>query len=235
MDYKKKILILTTDTHHHRFLIKILDNNPLFELIVFFIKEKKTKKKFDQLQDNFEKKNFFQNKKKKLLKKVYYFNDVNSRSLQLKLKKINPKVGIIFGTKKVSLKTIKIFKYNLLNIHRGIMEKYRGLDSEYWAIFHNDYSSIGTTIHFANEYLDKGKIIFQKRLKLKKNMKAYQLRYHTTKLIEPVIINVLKNIISKKIKTKKKQKIGKYYSHMPELLKNFVIKKFDNHCKDIKK
>ena len=83
------------------------------------------------------------------------------------MNRINPDLGISFGTGKISPEIIKLFNKGIINIHRGIMTKYRGLDSEYWASCHSDFKSIGTTIHYVNKHLDKGKTIFQKKLKLK--------------------------------------------------------------------
>ena len=66
---------------------------------------------------------------------------------------MKPDLGVVFGTRKISTKIINLFKFGLINIHRGIVEKYRGLDSEYWALYHRDYKNIGITIHQVSEDL----------------------------------------------------------------------------------
>ena len=116
------------------------------------------------------------------------------------------------------------------------MENYRGLDSEFWACYYNDFNSIGTTIHIVNKYLDKGKLIFQKKLKLKKKMKAYQLRYYTTLIAIKNIIKIINMICYKKkiITNHKNQKHGKYYSSIPNRFKEIAYKKFDNYCLRLK-
>ena len=81
---------------------------------------------------------------------------------------MKPDLGVVFGTRKISKKIINLFKFGLINIHRGIVEKYRGLDSEYWALYHRDYKNIGITIHQVSEDLDTGKVIVQRKLKMKK-------------------------------------------------------------------
>ena len=65
-------------------------------------------------------------------------------------------------------------------MHRGNLKKYRGLDSELWAIYHDDYKEIKTTIHKINEKLDNGRILLSKKPTLTKT-KLYQLRFIMTK------------------------------------------------------
>lgn len=144
-------------------------------------------------------------------------------------------MGILFGTKKVKKPLIEIFKKNLINIHRGIMEKYRGLDSEFWASYYKDYKNIGSTIHYVNLELDRGKIIYQKKLKLEKNMKSYQLKALTTEIVSKKINKVINKIVSNNILTKKNQKIGNYFSAIDFLTKKKSIKNFDLYCKELKK
>lgn len=237
MEYKPRVILITTNSLHHQFLIKTINKNIKVELIVFFIKEKKKiiKNKFYQKEFYFEKKFFFMNKNYHIENCCFYFDDVNSNKLIEKIKLIKPKVGILFGTKKVRKNLIQIFKKNLINIHRGIMEKYRGLDSEFWASYYKDYKNIGSTIHYVNPELDKGKIIYQKRLKLKKNMKSHQLKALTTEIVSNKINNVINKIVSNEIATKKKQKVGNYFSKIDFFKKKKAIKNFDLYCKKIKK
>ena len=122
---------------------------------------------------------FFNNKSYKIKNKIYYEENVNSKKVVDLIKKQKPDLGILFGTKKVSVKVINAFK-KIDKRSSRYNAKYRGLDSEFWAIFNDDYKIIGTTIHFVNSHLDKGKIIFEEKLKLKRNMKCYQLRFYTT-------------------------------------------------------
>ena len=80
-------------------------------------------------------------------------------------------------------KLIKIlfqfFKFGLINVHRGIINKYRGLDSDLWAIYHKDLDNIGVTIHKVDENLDTGKRNRSKKIKnYKKKIKIYQLKFY---------------------------------------------------------
>lgn len=219
-----KIILLTTNTYHHKYLIKEINSQRDIELFIFLIQKKNerfyAKNKFEEKEIKFEKKKFFKNKKYYIKNKTFYFNNVNSKKCIKSIKQISPDLGILFGTKKVSLEIIKSFQNNLINVHRGVMEKYRGLDSEYWALYKKDFFNLGSTIHYVNKHLDKGKIIYEKKLKIKKNFRCFQLRYHLTVLAVKYLIKLLVLIKKKKnIFTFKNQKIGQYYSYIPKKLK----------------
>ena len=60
---------------------------------------------------------------------------------------INPEslgliIGIVFGCRKIKQDIIKSFNYGLINIHRGVIKKYRGLESDLWALFYKDFNNI---------------------------------------------------------------------------------------------
>lgn len=228
---KAKVIIFTTKTLHHYYLIKILNENKKIDLTIFFIddkKEKLTKKQYD-----FEKLQFFNNSKYKIKNKSFLFKEINSKKVLRKISKEDPFIGILFGTKKVSQDFINLFDNKLINIHRGIMEKYRGLDSEFWSSYFEDFNFIGTTIHLVNEQLDMGKIIYQKKLILKKNMKCYQLRCFTTLIAAKKINQIIQKFLSKKIVFKKKQQIGKYFSNIQDSKKKIAFENFDKYCKNL--
>ena len=151
-----RIILFTTKTLHHSFLIKKLEENKLNELYIFYERKKvrpnyKTGDIKKKEKIFFEKKNFFNKKKYKIKSPIFKIYSVNSNLSLKKIKKINPDLGIIFGTGKVSEKLIKLFDNKIINIHRGIMRKYRGLDSEFWAAYNMDFRSIGTTVHFVDK------------------------------------------------------------------------------------
>ena len=59
------------------------------------------------------------------------------------------------------------FKGRILNIHPSLLPKYKGLNTHERAIKNKDKYS-GCTVHFVNSKLDSGKIIIQKKVKIKK-------------------------------------------------------------------
>lgn len=231
---KKLVILFTTKTTHHLALINEIAKFKNIEFNIFYIKEKKIKKtNFLKKIDKFEKKFFSQNNIDMNFSKIYHIDNLNSKKTISIIKKKKPNVGILFGTKKVSLEFINIFGKNLINIHRGIMEKYRGLDSEYWACFNKDFKSIGTTIHVVDTFLDKGKIILQKKIKLNKLTKCYKLRYLTTMIAIENINKIIKKILIGNVIYKKKQNIGKYYSSISKNYLNKGCNYLHQYCKNL--
>ena len=62
---------------------------------------------------------------------------------------------------------IKKFKGKIINIHPSLLPKYKGLNTHKKAIENNDKFS-GCSVHFVTAKLDSGKIIMQKKVKIKK-------------------------------------------------------------------
>ena len=68
----------------------------------------------------------------------------------------------------ISKNFIKNFKGKILNIHPSLLPKYKGLNTHQRAINNNEKFS-GCTVHYVSTKLDSGKIILQKKVKIKKN------------------------------------------------------------------
>ena len=107
----------------------------------------------------------------KIKRKVFEFkNHVQAEKKilsELKRSKIN--LICLAGFMKIlSSDFIKNFNSNILNVHPSLLPKYKGLNTHEKAIKNEDKYS-GCTVHYVNAKLDSGKIINQKRVKIKKN------------------------------------------------------------------
>ena len=231
-----KFVLLSTDTYHHWYFInKLKEFNIYFDQIIF---ETSSVKPLFKTEPFFTKEThlFEENRWGKFLnksQKVFLVNNVNDIKTQEEIKKINPDVGLTFGTRKLKTSTINLFSKYILNIHRGITQKYRGLDSEFWAIYHNDFKNIGTTLHKIDENLDTGDVIFQDRINFKNVKHICNLRALTTEIALKQTVNFFNTYKKKKIKFHKQKKIGRYYSFMPLDLKNTLEIKFHNYIEKI--
>ena len=107
----------------------------------------------------------------KIKKKVFNFKKqaVAEKEILLKLKKNQINLICLAGFMKILSKNfIHNFKGQILNIHPSLLPKYKGLHTHVKAIRNKDEYS-GCTVHFVNSKLDSGKIIIQKKVKIKKN------------------------------------------------------------------
>ncbi len=104
------------------------------------------------------KKRIFKFKKKKL--------DEKKILKILKFEKIN--LICLAGFMKILSKSfIKNFKGKILNIHPSLLPKYKGLNTHKRVLL-NKEKYTGCTVHFVSPNLDSGKIIMQKKIKVKK-------------------------------------------------------------------
>ena len=141
---------------------------------------------------------------------------------------------IVFGTGVLKKKLFLLFKNRIFNLHGGNPEMYRGLDSIFWTIFNNQYSHIETTLHKLEKKIDTGKLFMTKKICLKKNMKFYEIRYYNTVNCIILCKLLIKKILKKKkIKLIKQKGIGRYYTAMPTILKDYCINKFESYTKNL--
>lgn len=80
------------------------------------------------------------------------------------LKNIDPDLIIVSGTRIISKKVIDAVSCRFINLHAGITPKYRGVHGTYWALANKDSENSGVTVHFVDEGIDTGNIIYQSRV-----------------------------------------------------------------------
>ena len=131
---------------------------------------KKTKKfnVTSVISDNKKAKGLLFAKKKKIkclivnYKNKYY----SEKQIYNFIKKENVSLIALAGFMRIlSKKLIKKIKIPIINIHPSLLPKYKGPNTHQRAINNKEKYS-GCTVHYVNEYLDSGKIIMQKKVKI---------------------------------------------------------------------
>ena len=107
----------------------------------------------------------------KIEKKIFKFKkkSLDERKILkiLKFKRID--LICLAGFMKILSKSfIKNFKGKILNIHPSLLPNYKGLNTHKRVLL-NKEKYTGCTVHFVSPTLDSGKIIMQKKLKIKKD------------------------------------------------------------------
>ena len=109
--------------------------------------------------------------KKRIEKKIINFikpKESEKKILTL-LNKRKIKFICLAGFMKIlSNKFIKKFNGKIVNIHPSLLPKYKGLNTHKKVLENKDKFS-GCTVHYVTSKLDSGKIILQKKIKIKKN------------------------------------------------------------------
>ena len=67
----------------------------------------------------------------------------------------------------LSINFIKKFRGKIVNIHPSLLPKYKGLNT-HKRVLENKEKFTGCTVHYVNSKLDSGKIILQRKVKIKK-------------------------------------------------------------------
>jgi methionyl-tRNA formyltransferase len=92
------------------------------------------------------------------LMKVESVNDAACLDI---LRKLQPAVVIVNGTRIISKKVLEGIDAVFINTHAGITPKYRGVHGTYWALVNNDTDNCGVTIHLVDKGIDTGGVLYQ--------------------------------------------------------------------------
>jgi methionyl-tRNA formyltransferase len=213
------------------------------DIIVFCETKSSVKFNFETLhsfeieRDEFERKLWFNGENiflENISQTIYFdsFNDPNSLDV---LMKSEPDIIIVFGSGMLNKSFVNCFRDRIINLHGGDPELYRGLDSHLWALYHQDFESLITTIHHLDVELDTGGIILQSSLPIEKDMKLFMLRSINTEVCIKLSLSAI-DMFKRfgKFISRPQRSRGRYYSAMPSDLKTVAEKKFNNFIKSIK-
>ena len=142
----------------------------LENLFKFSLKKKSLIKIVLVVSNNSKAKGLIFAKKKNIKNKVFSFIDKKKAENKVlkELKKEKVELICLAGFMKILSKNfIQKFKGKILNIHPSLLPKYKGLNTHLRAIKNKDEYS-GCTVHLVNSKLDSGRIILQKKIKIKK-------------------------------------------------------------------
>ena len=135
----------------------------------------------------------------KIQKKVIDFKNKNiaeKKLLNLLSKKKIRFICLAGFMKILSKKFIKKFSGKIVNIHPSLLPKYKGLNTHQKALKNNDKYS-GCTVHYVTKKVDSGKIILQKKVKIKRkdslNTLTKKVLLEEHKLYPRAISKVFKN------------------------------------------
>ncbi len=118
----------------------------------------------------------------------------------------------------------------MLNLHGGNPEHYRGLDTHLWAIYHNDFDNLVSTLHSVDSGIDTGDIIFQSQIRLEPGTRIHHLRSLNTLICTDLSLTALSLIESGVgLPSRRQLQRGRYYSFMPAVLKEVCVRAFDRH------
>lgn len=118
------------------------------------------------------------------------------------LKKLSSDLNIVAAYGKIIPKQfLDLPKYKSINLHGSLLPKYRGASPIQSAIL-NQETKTGITAMLMDEKMDHGDIIAQEKIKICIDENAQTLHDKLSKLSAKLLIKILPNYLSKKIKLK---------------------------------
>jgi|TARA_B100002003_G_scaffold15996_1_gene13373 phosphoribosylglycinamide formyltransferase-1 len=130
-------------------------------------------------------------------KKIVNFNNSFAENKIINyINKKNIKFICLAGFIKVLSKNfIRKFKGKIVNIHPSLLPKYKGLNTHKRAL-ENKEKFTGCTVHYVTTKLDSGKIILQKKVKIKKKDTVNSLKKKILKKEHQLYPSAIRKIFS---------------------------------------
>jgi folate-dependent phosphoribosylglycinamide formyltransferase PurN len=86
---------------------------------------------------------------------------INSNAAMDLLRRFQPKVVVIAGTRILSQEVLECVPARFVNLHAGITPLYRGVHGAYWALAEGRPGACGVTVHLVDAGIDTGGILAQ--------------------------------------------------------------------------
>lgn len=134
----------------------------------------------------------------------FYFVDSHNSSDCIKmLKKIRPSVLINGGTpRKLSPEIINLPINGVINVHPGVLPKYRGADSVEWSIYYKD--PVANSAHLMTDNYDEGPIIKKELVKISAKDSYQTIRQKTYIAWSLLMCKSILLVLGKKFNVKEK-------------------------------
>ncbi len=122
----------------------------------------------------------------------YFMNDVNNQDVVNLIREKQIDLLITYDCGQILKKdAIMASSIASLNVHSSLLPKYRGTAPIYW-VLKNKEKETGITIHFIDEGIDTGDVIFQRRIDIKNGMNENTLTKTLSQTGAEAIFTVVK-------------------------------------------
>lgn len=197
-----RVAILSTDTKHHRYCIQKLAEHVEIALVLYerrrLAKPYPTGPFFAEEESSFEERFFDpawggtpREFPPELERRVVLVHDANQPGVAEHLRAVAPDLGVVFGTGPLAPPVFTSPRWGCINVHRGLTQHHRGLDSDLWAMLEGRFDAIGVTIHAIEPHLDTGRILAQETTPIAHGDEIFHLRYKTTVQATRMLLEVL--------------------------------------------
>ncbi len=154
-------------------------------------------------------------------KKLYDIKakSVNDDEFLKEIEKLNPDL-IIVGSWAQKFKKRILDKLPIVNFHPALLPKNRGANPYFWSIFLNQQLS-GLTIHYMNEFFDRGDIILQEPITIGEEETGKSLKDKTTRVAKVLVGEFLDLFDKNQLQPIKQNE--EFASYEPQITKDNVV------------
>lgn len=234
--FPMRIIVLTTGAVRRRYFVKQLQNR--FPIARVLIETRDPPPSFptahplDDARKAHERDYWYDGKPPAFeeLAETEYHTNLNDPAALAALRELQPDVMLIYGTGRLSPDVIAQCPAGSLNFHNGDAEEYRGLDCHLWPVYHRDFECLRMTLHRLEVELDTGAIVDRRPVPLTPGMALFELRRAACELTVDMAVDALDQFAEDgAFKATAQSQKGRYYSHMPAVLKDTCIRHFERY------
>lgn len=229
-----KLAILTTQTTHHAYFVREVAKKFAVARVYCETAALKapfeTAHAFETVREDYERRLWFGGTDCDIasLEPTEAFASINDNEAVASLTKLAPDAVVVFGAGRLTETTLKALPALALNLHGGDPERYRGLDSHLWSIYHSDFSGLTTTLHTLSAELDAGDVVAEGAIPIVRNMKLHEVRAANTQVCVDLTLSALNAAVTLgTVPRRRQQRTGRYYSFMPAVLKDICLRRFE--------
>ncbi len=224
--YTQKLVVITGDQLAHNYFINQLRAN--FNLSAIFIEKnrypdptcnsKKEREAWDEFFVNLKKQEEYLFQFSKCNNVLNYPQNfyiekgcLNENKTIKLINKFNPAIILIFGTSLLCSKYLDLYPNQILNLHVGLSQYYRGTSCNFWPIYNLEPKLLGATIHYVTNRMDGGNILFQDSIELHKNDSQFILMTKPIILGTKLMVEAIKSTSVNSTQHKQTHINGKLY------------------------
>ena len=229
-----RVGILTTETPHHaRFVQQIAERHDVvrvFEERREISADFETHHAFEDDRLAHECATWFDGRQRSIgdFAEVETYRDLNDPKAVAGMKGAALDALVVYGTGRLDQAVIDAVPDRIVNLHGADPEKYRGLDTHLWAVYHKDFRGLVTTLHRVGPELDRGGVVMKMPLPIHRGMKLFELRRASTEVSVDITTQALEMLGDYgQFISQPQLYIGRYYSFMPAVLKARCVRQFE--------
>jgi methionyl-tRNA formyltransferase len=145
--------------------------------------------------------------------KLMKTDSLKSENILGELKMLSLDIIISVGSSRIFGKSIlTIPRLGCLNVHAGMLPRYRGINPSFWVLLNQENNS-AVTVHYVNEEIDDGDIIQQDVFEIKGITRLHDIYLKVTEIAPETIIKSLIAIRNDSVRTTRNERsISTYYS-----------------------